>query len=547
MLPLTKDRPVSTRDPQALDIKILATDLDGTLLPLTWKSSIQPATDKRVEVKSPAQNMASSSPAHEGANPDWPVRGDANRAPNAGDAVSEVPRPASSSSDTTRSWVNSRVTLVTEWDALEFLRFISRSVPNAVSATVPDHFSRDCLPSPQSASPQSANPQWTCEPTHAMSTNSAMASEPTDRRDESPVPTRSGDHAKEWGNHPSGMPPDDPRIRSSQGAEQKPSELPLAASVPTRPRGVDETVDIRDSVRPSNASESSTNQPSAPKQLTTVEPELQENRFSENRFHEQPRFDTQQLEAIQPETLQPETNLQFVFVTGRHYQSVCELLQTERLPEPFAIICDVGTSLYHRTPTSYQLCQSYVNHLESRVNGTTAMELATKVPSSPWIQLQESEKQSRFKLSYYCPAEQLDSERTRLADWLLEAAIPYEPLASIDPFTGEGLLDLLPREVNKSYALHWYAEQRGWPADQIVFAGDSGNDVAALTSHFRAIVVANANDHTVECVETYHRKKGSLSKVCFAEQDATLGVVEGLKFHGWLQGAFRLGPSPIDV
>lgn len=479
---------MSTRDPQALDIKILATDLDGTLLPLTWKSSIQPATDKRVKAKAPAQNMASSSPSHEGPNPECPV------------------------------------TLATEWDALDFLRFISRSVPKAVSEAISRDFTRDCLPSPQTG----------YEPTHAMSTNSAMASEPTGRRDDSPVPTRSGDHAKEWGTHPSGMPSDDPRTRSLRGAEQKPSERPSVVSLPTGPPGVDETVDSRDSVRSSNASESSTNQPSAPKQLTLVEPELQENRFSENRFHEQPPFDTQQLEAIQPETLQPETNLQFVFVTGRHYQSVCELLQTERLPEPFAIICDVGTSLYHRTPTSYQLCQSYVNHLESRVNGTTAIELATKVPSSPWLRLQESEKQSRFKLSYYCQAEQLDSERTRLADWLLEAAIPYEPLASIDPFTGEGLLDLLPREVNKSYALHWYAEQRGWHADQIVFAGDSGNDVAALTSHFRAIVVANANDHTVECVETYHRKKGSLSKVCFAEKDATLGVVEGLRFHGWL-------------
>jgi HAD superfamily hydrolase (TIGR01484 family) len=63
----------------------------------------------------------------------------------------------------------------------------------------------------------------------------------------------------------------------------------------------------------------------------------------------------------------------------------------------------------------------------------------------------------------------------------------------VDPFEGQGLLDFLPRDVSKAYALKWWSDYHGVSHSDVVFAGDSGNDLAALTAGFCAILVANAD------------------------------------------------------
>lgn len=75
--------------------------------------------------------------------------------------------------------------------------------------------------------------------------------------------------------------------------------------------------------------------------------------------------------------------------------------------------------------------------------------------------MQEAEKQNDFKLSYYAPAD-------------------------------TGLLDVLPEHATKLHAIQFLMKHKGFTPEQTVFAGDSGNDLPALTSGLQAVLIKNA-------------------------------------------------------
>jgi phosphoserine phosphatase len=97
------------------------------------------------------------------------------------------------------------------------------------------------------------------------------------------------------------------------------------------------------------------------------------------------------------------------------------------------------------------------------------------------------------------------------------------------------LLDVLPRGVNKASGLRWWAQFQQRELDQIVYAGDSGNDLAALTDHFRAILVGNADRQLARQIHEHHAQQGSLSRLYLARGHATQGVLEGCLFFGLIK------------
>ena len=99
----------------------------------------------------------------------------------------------------------------------------------------------------------------------------------------------------------------------------------------------------------------------------------------------------------------------------------------------------------------------------------------------------------------------------------------------VDPFTGEGLIDFLPQGVSKDYALRWWVEHTGRDEQTILFAGDSGNDLAALTAGYRSIVVANADESVAQAVSDAHQNAGWEDRLFLAQKPATSGVLEGLR------------------
>ena len=222
--------------------------------------------------------------------------------------------------------------------------------------------------------------------------------------------------------------------------------------------------------------------------------------------------------------------VELLYVTGRHFDLAMEAVRRHALPLPAWLICDVGTSIYHRDEDNeYRLEEAYAKHLDEIVDQMDVNRLHEQLLGIEGLVLQPPEKQGRFKLSYDCDAQRLIELTQQVLETLSLTGAPYREIASVDPFTGGGLIDLLPRGVSKAYALEWWVEEHDRPSNAIIFAGDSGNDLAALSAGYCSIVVGNARSAVIDQVAKAHQEAGWHDRLFLASKPATSGVLEGLR------------------
>ena len=247
-----------------------------------------------------------------------------------------------------------------------------------------------------------------------------------------------------------------------------------------------------------------------------------------------------------------EHDVALVFVTGRHFDSVIDAIDVFSLPTPDWIICNVGTEIFQRQPSGEFLpIKAYERHLDELVAAMPEATLREHVAGIDGLSLQPPQTLSRFKLSFFADADRVDELVSQLQGKIEETAAPYSIIHSIDPYTGVGLIDLLPAGVSKAHALDWWGEQAALAPDSIVFAGDSGNDLAALTAGHRAIVVANANHRVIQRAYNQHREAGWRNRLFLSKSPATSGVLEGCRWFEFLppfdRPVDRLGATPVSV
>lgn len=232
------------------------------------------------------------------------------------------------------------------------------------------------------------------------------------------------------------------------------------------------------------------------------------------------------------------SNVDLVFVTGRHFDSVQAAIYEYQLPKPDWIICDVGTTIYRRqnadefSAEEFVQLHAYSDHLADITNDVSMNQLRSRLAVIDRLREQESEKQGLFKLSYYAKADQLDELQAAINRLLDDWSAPYSVIHSVDPFNGDGLIDLLPRGVSKAYALNWWSHHVSIAHEAIVYAGDSGNDLAAFTAGYRTIIVGNAERSLSEQVRDSHQQAGWRDRLFVAEEHATSGVLAGCRMFG---------------
>jgi HAD superfamily hydrolase (TIGR01484 family) len=233
--------------------------------------------------------------------------------------------------------------------------------------------------------------------------------------------------------------------------------------------------------------------------------------------------------------------IMLVFVTGRNLDSVESAITEFDLPVPEWIICGVGTTIFQRStktdesPT-FLSSRAYEQHLDTIVDGFRISDLQKRFRGIPGLRLQEEQSQGRHKLSYWADPPRLDSIVGTMQQRLEEDPVPYSIVASHDPTTGKGYVDLLPRNVSKAHALHWWAATVGVDPNSICFAGDSGNDLAAFVAGYLTIVVGNADRRIAEEVSQAHQAAGWSNRLCLATNPSTSGVLEGCRWFELIEG-----------
>jgi hydroxymethylpyrimidine pyrophosphatase-like HAD family hydrolase len=158
------------------------------------------------------------------------------------------------------------------------------------------------------------------------------------------------------------------------------------------------------------------------------------------------------------------------------------------------------------------------------------------------LRLQESSKQNTHKLSYYLPLYlDKDSIISLVESTLQKAGVDASVLWSVDEPKNIGLLDVLPKNATKLHAIDFLQHELGYDLDEVIFAGDSGNDLPVLTSHIQSVLVDNASDDIKRAAQQMSMHKGNASALYVARSDEN--DINGNYSAGVLKGVAHFAPN----
>ncbi len=232
-----------------------------------------------------------------------------------------------------------------------------------------------------------------------------------------------------------------------------------------------------------------------------------------------------------------------VYVTGRNLSMVYEAKDTFGLGFPDYLIGDVGTTLYRKDEDGVmvqeEMWEEYVQREAPRWNVRAIQE---KVTGTEELFLQEEYVQNKFKLSYYVKNPEKLTEWVRYVEGraVIVSGNDVRVVGSVDPHKNLGLIDVLPTVATKETALQYLVGKLNLANEDVVYAGDSGNDILPLTSGYKAILVHNAPAVVKDQVQCIAQDKGIIDRVYFAHGEGSYngnyasGVLEGLLHFGVL-------------
>ncbi|WP_165961152.1 HAD-IIB family hydrolase [Qipengyuania sediminis] len=216
----------------------------------------------------------------------------------------------------------------------------------------------------------------------------------------------------------------------------------------------------------------------------------------------------------------------FGVATGRAFVDAQRLLAEWSLPQPAVIVSSVGTEIYWRYEADYLRDEAYSRRL---AEGWDGVAVAQALDGIPGLEPQSDIEQRTFKRSYLT-ADAAAAEHARRV--LAEAGLSVRIIASHARF-----LDIVPANGGKGAAMAHVARMLGLRPQQIVAAGDSGNDADMLADCPGAVVVANHDRdlaHLIGRPGIYAARRGNAA-----------GVLEGLLWHRWQARVARQGKPRV--
>ena len=206
-------------------------------------------------------------------------------------------------------------------------------------------------------------------------------------------------------------------------------------------------------------------------------------------------------------------NLIFSVITGRSRNSVLGLVAEGRLPQPQYIFSAVGTELLDCRDPQNALGEKFT----ARVAATWDLESLYALGEGPGVWRQDyPDGQPPFQAGFFWDGQEqsLAAFRQRLGD-----SDQYFVQTSSGMY-----LDVLPRSLGKGQAALFLQRELGLAPEDVLIAGDDGNDKVMFQTGLRGIVPANAAaELKAVAVESWHYH---------SPYPAGRGVLDGLRHFG---------------
>ncbi len=229
--------------------------------------------------------------------------------------------------------------------------------------------------------------------------------------------------------------------------------------------------------------------------------------------------------------------VKLAYVSGRDKRLIQQGIRDYELPTPDFAIADVGASIYHIDGDIWQRWHTWDEQISKDWQGYSGETLHGLLKHIPLLRLQEPEKQSTYKLSYYLPLkENHETVMLETEKCLQVKQIKANLIWSVDEEKNIGLLDILPASANKLHAIMFLIQQSGFSYQETIFAGDSGNDLDVLLSPLQSILVANASNdvrHVLQAKSVHQRSKIYLAHGDFLVMNGnySAGILEGIAYY----------------
>jgi len=235
--------------------------------------------------------------------------------------------------------------------------------------------------------------------------------------------------------------------------------------------------------------------------------------------------------------LTQEQDIFVVYVTGRNLNLTRQAIARYKIRCPDMLCGDVGTTIRRYRDGDWTPDPGWDQHVREASPRWNNSAIREAVKGIKGMREQEAEHLNPFKQSYYVDHQQKDRILAEV-DAVVKGKYDEVAIYSFDSQDGKGLLDFLPNSATKQTALEYVARATHTPKQEVVFCGDSGNDIFPLTAGFRGVLVRNADEQLVENVKAARADNPNL-KVYFAK-----GGFKGLSGYytsGVLEGAYHYG------
>lgn len=218
--------------------------------------------------------------------------------------------------------------------------------------------------------------------------------------------------------------------------------------------------------------------------------------------------------------------IMLVLSTGRRLEQVIDGVSVEGLPEPDAVLCQVGTEIY--LPPLHPKSVPMPVWRERLLGDYSRAEAESFLEGIEGLVMQPDAFNTELKTSCYLDG-CVDPEAA--ASEIGRRVAPHADRYQVIWSSGRDL-DILPAASGKGKAIRFLIEHLGLEADHVVVAGDTGNDATMFHEFGHGVVVGNARPELVALA----RALGD-GRAYRARQHYAAGVEEGLEYFGVLEAS----------
>jgi len=215
------------------------------------------------------------------------------------------------------------------------------------------------------------------------------------------------------------------------------------------------------------------------------------------------------------ELLREHSYIGFGIATGRRLDSAMELIEDLHLPKPDLIDTDAGTQLHYGDALTPD--QSWRKQIGYAWKPDEIREVLEQLPG---VFRQEDSHQSEFKLSYELDPK-IAPSTIEIKKRLRESGLRAKVVLSLGMF-----LDIIPVRGGSDLSLRHLLWKWGFSPENVLVAGDSGNDAGMLLGRTLGVVVGNYSPE-LERLRKHPR-------IYFAQSPHARGILEGIEYYQFL-------------